>query len=48
MAPYGEDRFKEDLGPNPLLAKDNYIFGVQAVDSSGNGSSIVVPLPGRE
>src|SRR5258708_18844190 len=31
VAPYGEDRFKEDLGPNPLLAKDNYIFVYQDV-----------------
>ena len=29
------------------LSKDNYIFGVQAVDRDGNESYVVVPLPGR-
>ncbi len=31
VAPYGEDLYKEDLGPNKELAKDKYIFVYQDV-----------------
>ncbi|CUS79039.1 hypothetical protein [Candidatus Kryptonium thompsonii] len=29
------------------VSKDNFIFGIQAVDLDGNESLIVIPLPGR-
>ncbi|MBC7850824.1 MAG: CocE/NonD family hydrolase, partial [Chitinophagaceae bacterium] len=31
ISPYGADKFRTTLGPNPTLAKDNYIFVYQDV-----------------
>ena len=31
VGPYGTDRYAENLGPSPLIAKDGYIFAYQDV-----------------
>ncbi len=31
VAPYGEDKYKTDLGPSPLFGKDGFIFVYQDV-----------------
>ncbi|MBL2568234.1 X-Pro dipeptidyl-peptidase, partial [Klebsiella pneumoniae] len=31
VAPYGKDNFKTSLGPNPLFAREGYIFVYQDV-----------------
>src|SRR5215510_12076146 len=31
VAPYGSDRYAENLGPSPLVAKEGYIFAYQDV-----------------
>jgi hypothetical protein len=39
--------FVSDTQATFNYSKDNYIFGVQAVDADGHESLVVLPLPGR-
>jgi hypothetical protein len=40
--------FTADTSITLPLSKDDFLFGIQATDNAGNGSMIVIPLPGRD
>lgn len=47
-SPYWEKKFfVNDTQLTLNYSKDNYYFGVQAVDAEGHESQVVIPLPGR-
>ena len=39
--------FTADTSINLKVSKDDYLFGIQAIDTAGNSSLTSIPLPGR-